>query len=162
MQRKSLNSDKLRSAGYDEREQHLEIEYSDRSITVFKHVPLEVWRRLIAAPNPAAYYDDRIAEEYPRERGSTGSGRRRTRQARRAVRAADEEVSDLRVALYCVVVDNLGDAGVCWRLARQLAAEHACAVELFIDLPQALAVARAGRGARAGGGAGDFGVRARP
>ena len=34
---------------------------------------------------------------------------------------------------FCRVVDNYGDAGVCWRLARQLAAEHALDVTLWID-----------------------------
>jgi uncharacterized repeat protein (TIGR03837 family) len=35
--------------------------------------------------------------------------------------------------LFCRVVDNYGDAGVCWRLAREMVAEHALDVELFID-----------------------------
>lgn len=35
--------------------------------------------------------------------------------------------------IFCRVVDNLGDAGVCWRLARQLAAEHGISVRLWID-----------------------------
>ena len=26
--------------------------------------------------------------------------------------------------IFCTVVDNYGDIGVCWRLARQLVAEH--------------------------------------
>jgi len=39
----------------------------------------------------------------------------------------------LRIALYCRVVDNVGDAGVCWRLARQLVAEHRCEVTLYVD-----------------------------
>ena len=30
-------------------------------------------------------------------------------------------------------MDNFGDIGVCWRLARQLAAEHAIAVRLWVD-----------------------------
>lgn len=41
--------------------------------------------------------------------------------------------------LWCRVVDNYGDAGVCWRLARQLAAEYGLAVQLWIDRPEALA-----------------------
>jgi len=40
--------------------------------------------------------------------------------------------------IFCTVVDNYGDAGVCWRLARQLAAEHALRVRLFIDAPATL------------------------
>jgi uncharacterized repeat protein (TIGR03837 family) len=39
----------------------------------------------------------------------------------------------LRWDLFCRVVDNFGDAGVCWRLARQLAHEHGIAVTLWID-----------------------------
>jgi uncharacterized repeat protein (TIGR03837 family) len=35
--------------------------------------------------------------------------------------------------IFCAVVDNFGDAGVAWRLARQLASEHALGVRLFID-----------------------------
>lgn len=41
--------------------------------------------------------------------------------------------------LFCAVVDNLGDAAICWRLARQLAAEHGLDVRLWIDRPEALA-----------------------
>jgi uncharacterized repeat protein (TIGR03837 family) len=39
----------------------------------------------------------------------------------------------LRWDVFCRVVDNFGDAGVCWRLARQLASEHGLAVTLWID-----------------------------
>lgn len=39
----------------------------------------------------------------------------------------------IRWDIYCRVVDNFGDAGVCWRLARQLATEHGLAVTLWID-----------------------------
>ncbi len=51
--------------------------------------------------------------------------------------------------LFCTVVDNLGDAAICWRLARQLAAEHDLDVRLWIDRPDALAsmVPRAAPGA---------------
>lgn len=35
--------------------------------------------------------------------------------------------------LFCRVVDNYGDIGVCWRLARQLAAEHGLQVRLWTD-----------------------------
>jgi uncharacterized repeat protein (TIGR03837 family) len=39
----------------------------------------------------------------------------------------------LRWDIFCRVVDNYGDGGVCWRLARQLAGEHGLAVTLWID-----------------------------
>ncbi|MBR7963528.1 elongation factor P maturation arginine rhamnosyltransferase EarP [Burkholderia vietnamiensis] len=35
--------------------------------------------------------------------------------------------------LFCTVIDNFGDIGVCWRLARQLAHEHGWQMRLFID-----------------------------
>ncbi|AXW62481.1 hypothetical protein CJO94_11665 [Ralstonia solanacearum] len=35
--------------------------------------------------------------------------------------------------LFCRVVDNYGDIGVCWRLARQLAQEHGHTVRLWVD-----------------------------
>jgi uncharacterized repeat protein (TIGR03837 family) len=44
----------------------------------------------------------------------------------------------LRWDIFCRVVDNLGDAAICWRLARQLANEYSLTVRLWIDQPQAL------------------------
>ena len=35
--------------------------------------------------------------------------------------------------VFCKIVDNHGDIGVCWRLCQQLANEHALEVRLFID-----------------------------
>lgn len=35
--------------------------------------------------------------------------------------------------IFCHVVDNFGDMGVTWRLARQLVAEHDCSVRLWVD-----------------------------
>ncbi|MGV8921294.1 MAG: elongation factor P maturation arginine rhamnosyltransferase EarP [Pseudomonas sp.] len=35
--------------------------------------------------------------------------------------------------IFCTVVDNYGDIGVTWRLARQLAAEHPFSVRLWVD-----------------------------
>ncbi|AMZ71859.1 MULTISPECIES: elongation factor P maturation arginine rhamnosyltransferase EarP [Pseudomonas] len=39
----------------------------------------------------------------------------------------------VRWDIFCTVVDNFGDIGVTWRLARQLVAEHRCAVRLWVD-----------------------------
>ena len=39
----------------------------------------------------------------------------------------------MRWDIVCRIVDNYGDAGVCWRLARQLAAEHRLDVTLWLD-----------------------------
>lgn len=35
--------------------------------------------------------------------------------------------------LFCKVVDNFGDIGVCWRLAHQLATEHGIHIRLWVD-----------------------------
>jgi len=37
------------------------------------------------------------------------------------------------LAIFCKVVDNYGDIGICWRLARQLQQEHGIAVTLWVD-----------------------------
>ena len=41
--------------------------------------------------------------------------------------------SDHTCDIFCTVVDNYGDIGVSWRLARQLANEHGMAVRLWVD-----------------------------
>ena len=40
--------------------------------------------------------------------------------------------------IFCSVVDNYGDIGVTWRLARQLVAEYGQSVRLWVDDPSAL------------------------
>jgi uncharacterized repeat protein (TIGR03837 family) len=35
--------------------------------------------------------------------------------------------------IFCTVVDNYGDIGVCWRLARQLVREYGVSVQLWVD-----------------------------
>jgi len=37
------------------------------------------------------------------------------------------------LAIFCKVVDNFGDVGICWRLARQFHQEHGIAVTLWVD-----------------------------
>ncbi len=46
----------------------------------------------------------------------------------------------LGIDIFCRVVDNFGDAGVSWRLARQLANEHGAQVSLWIDRPEIIAL----------------------
>lgn len=68
MERRTLRGGRLKAGGYDARGQRLEIDFADGERRVFKAVPPEVWRRLVAAPNPAVFYADRIEEEYAWER----------------------------------------------------------------------------------------------
>ncbi|NMM27907.1 MAG: elongation factor P maturation arginine rhamnosyltransferase EarP [Glaciimonas sp.] len=44
-----------------------------------------------------------------------------------------KEYRTTSLALFCKVVDNYGDIGICWRLARQLEQEHGIAVTLWVD-----------------------------
>lgn len=44
----------------------------------------------------------------------------------------------MRLDIFCQVIDNFGDAGVCLRLARQLIHEYALNIRLIIDQPDIL------------------------
>jgi uncharacterized repeat protein (TIGR03837 family) len=41
--------------------------------------------------------------------------------------------STTTLVIFCKVVDNFGDIGICWRLARQLCHEHDVRVSLWVD-----------------------------
>jgi hypothetical protein len=68
MERKRVNSSRLRSVGYDEKNQILEVELSNGQVWQYSKVSPEVHRRFMAAPNPTSYFDDKIAEEYSSRR----------------------------------------------------------------------------------------------
>jgi hypothetical protein len=68
MERKRVNSSRIRSVGYDERSELLEVELSNGTVYQYSKVSPEVHRRLMAAPNPTSYFDDQIAEEYTARR----------------------------------------------------------------------------------------------
>ena len=68
MDRKRVNSSKIRSVGYDERSQALEIEFTNGEVLQYLRVSRETHRRLMAAPNAAAYFEDNIAEDYTSRR----------------------------------------------------------------------------------------------
>jgi len=65
MERKRVNSSKIRSAGYDPRAQVLEIEFSDGKILAFRGVSPEVHRQFMAAPSPTSFFEDKIDESFP-------------------------------------------------------------------------------------------------
>ena len=68
MQRKRVNSSRLRSIGYDEQTETLEIEMSDGTVYQYGKVSPEVHRRFMNAPNPSTFFEDKIAEEYTAKR----------------------------------------------------------------------------------------------
>ena len=49
-----------------------------------------------------------------------------------------DQVCGQRWDIFCRVVDNLGDIGVCWRLARDLTERYRVSVRLWVDEIQAL------------------------
>jgi hypothetical protein len=71
MPTKSFTSGRLRQADYDPATRQLDLHWDNKSVLAYKHVPEEVFRRLCSAPNPATYWEDRIAEEYPKAQPRT-------------------------------------------------------------------------------------------
>ena len=68
MERKRVNSSRLRSIGHDEATRTLEVELSNGQVFQYSGVYPEVYRRFMAAPNPTTFFDDKIAEEYSAKR----------------------------------------------------------------------------------------------
>jgi len=68
MERKRISSSKIRAVGYDPKSQVLEVEFNDGRVMAYSGVSPEVYRRFMAAPSPVAFFEDRIAEEYPGRR----------------------------------------------------------------------------------------------
>lgn len=66
MHSKTFTIGRIRRADYDTASQQLDLHWDNKTILAYKHVPQEVWRRLCSAPNPTTYWEDRIAEEYPK------------------------------------------------------------------------------------------------
>ncbi len=66
MPTKTFTSSRIKQADYDEALKQLDLHWDNKTVLSYKHVPQEVYRRLCSAPNPATYWEDRIAEEYPK------------------------------------------------------------------------------------------------
>jgi hypothetical protein len=69
-----FNSGRIRQADYDPATQQLDLLWDNGNVGAYKHVPQEVFRRLCSAPNPTTYWEDRIAEEYPKGEPRTKPG----------------------------------------------------------------------------------------
>jgi hypothetical protein len=68
MERKRVNSSKIRTAGYDPKSQTLEIEFSDGKVLSYRGVSPEVHRQFMAAPSPTSFFEDKIDESFPSTR----------------------------------------------------------------------------------------------
>ena len=66
MPSKTFTSGRINKADYHTATQQLDLHWDNKTVMAYKHVPAEVYRRLCAAPNPTTYWEDRIAEEYPK------------------------------------------------------------------------------------------------
>jgi hypothetical protein len=66
MHTKSFTTGRIRRADYDPTSMRLDLFWDAKTVTAYKQVPEEVFRRLCNAPNPTTYWEDRIAEEYPK------------------------------------------------------------------------------------------------
>lgn len=66
MPTKTFTTGRIRKADYDASTKQLDLHWDNQSVLAYKHVPEEVFRRLSSAPNPTTYWEDRIAEEYPK------------------------------------------------------------------------------------------------
>ena len=70
---KTFTCGRIRRAEYDASTRQLDLIWDNGQLLAYKQVPDEVFRRLCSAPNPAIYWEDRIAEEYPKARPSVSS-----------------------------------------------------------------------------------------
>lgn len=66
MPSKIFTSGRIKKAEWDSSSHQLELHWEKNVVMAYKQVPEEVFRRLCNAPNPATYWEDRIAEEYPK------------------------------------------------------------------------------------------------
>ena len=61
-----FTSGRIKKAEYDPASRQLDLHWDTKTVQAYEQVPEEVYRRLCSAPNPATYWEDRIAEEYPK------------------------------------------------------------------------------------------------
>jgi hypothetical protein len=68
MERKKISSSSIRSVGYDERGQLLEVEFNDGRINQYSGVSPEVHRRLMNSPSIVSYFRDHVEEAFAAKR----------------------------------------------------------------------------------------------
>lgn len=68
MERKRVNSNKIRAVGYDTKSRVLEVELRDGTVLAYSSVSQEVHRQFMNAPSPTSYYEDKIVDEFSARR----------------------------------------------------------------------------------------------
>lgn len=64
MERETLNSSNLRSAGYDAAEQILEIEFHGGRVYQYLPVPDRLWWGLLDAASKGQYFNEKINDQF--------------------------------------------------------------------------------------------------
>jgi KTSC domain len=68
MERKRINSSRIRAVGYDPKSQMLEVEFSDGRVLAYSGVSPEVHRQFMAAPSATSFFEDKIDENFSSRR----------------------------------------------------------------------------------------------
>jgi hypothetical protein len=68
VERKRVNSSKIRAVGYDPKSQTLEVEFNDGKVLSYRGVSPEVHRQFMAAPSATSFFEDKIDENFPSSR----------------------------------------------------------------------------------------------
>jgi hypothetical protein len=63
---RDFTSGEIIKVTFDPSSHYLEMTWRNKTVVAHKPVPEEIFKRLCTAPNRAVYYEDRVAEEYPK------------------------------------------------------------------------------------------------
>lgn len=64
MERQPVKSVILRSAGYDEAQKVLEIEFTSGQVYRFSAVPEKIWKGLLQSPEAGKYFSEKIRPKF--------------------------------------------------------------------------------------------------
>ncbi|MGB8338090.1 MAG: KTSC domain-containing protein [Burkholderiales bacterium] len=64
MDRKPVNTEKIKSIGYDESTRVLEVEFRDGSVKQYANVSREIQREMMSASSIGNFFADNIEEEF--------------------------------------------------------------------------------------------------
>lgn len=68
MERKRVNSNRIKAVGYDAKTRIMEVELRDGTVLAYSGVSQEVHRQFMNAPSPTSYYEDKIVDEFSARR----------------------------------------------------------------------------------------------
>ncbi len=68
MDKKIINSERIKSVGYDQRTRLLEVEFRDGSVKQYADVSREIQRKIMSASSIGSFFADKIEEEFTAKR----------------------------------------------------------------------------------------------